>query len=253
MSYGVFASYYDRLTSNVNYRAYALRVDSILRSNGLTSGGYVFDAACGTAALCCELFSLGYKVTGADISGEMLEIAKAKRDRRFSNCEGFRLLQLDMTRLGEKNGIRADAAVCTLDSLNHLFDLNEVRKAFSSIAKIIKPKSGMFIFDMNTPYKHEKILGDNTFVYDLPEVYTVWQNSFSQKDCSVEIKLDFFVKSAGGYKRFSEQFTERAYPQKSVVKALEESGFQLVGAFDGLKNTPPGPRCERILYVARRV
>lgn len=34
---------------------------------------------------------------------------------------------------------------------------------------------GIFLFDVNTLYKHEQVLGDHSFVYDLGDLYCVWQ------------------------------------------------------------------------------
>lgn len=46
---------------------------------------------------------------------------------------------------------------------------------------------------MNTPYKHREILGQNTFVYDLGDLYCVWQNA-TDDTLLTEITLDFFVR-----------------------------------------------------------
>ena len=67
MSYGVFAGYYDFFTANVDYIAYAKRIDKIIRSLGFKRGSLV-DLGCGTASLGIELTKLGYSVTGVDIS-----------------------------------------------------------------------------------------------------------------------------------------------------------------------------------------
>lgn len=62
----------------------------------------------------------------------------------------------------------------TLDSLNHITDPREVKKALSRVSLFLEP-GGIFLFDVNTPYKHEKVLGDHSFVYDLGDLYCVWQ------------------------------------------------------------------------------
>ena len=130
--------------------------------------------------------------------------------------------------------------------------IGEVEAAFRSIAGCLG-RGGVFIFDMNTPYKHRAVLGDNTFVYDLPEVYAVWQNSFRESDCSVGITLDLFGKTESGYQRHTERFREKAYPKSAVLGALRRAGFRPEAVFDELKSCAPGPRTERILYVARRI
>ena len=53
---------------------------------------------------------------------------------------------------------------------------------------------------INTIYKHRNVLADNTFVYDLDDVYCVWQNQLYD-DNSVEISLDIFECEDGVYYR----------------------------------------------------
>ena len=70
----------------------------------------------------------------------------------------------------------------------------------------------MFIFDVNTIYKHREILADNSFVYEYPDVFCVWQNSLDEETDTVDIMLDFFEENEDGtYERTSEDFSERAY------------------------------------------
>ncbi len=246
MSYGVFAEFYDRLTANVNYPGYARRVDFLIR-RFLPSAKSVAELACGTANLGFELERLGYGVIGVDISKPMLDQAEKKISERGSNIS---LFQQDIRALRLENQV--DAAVCSLDALNHLGGLGDIKKAFLSVRNSLN-NGGLFIFDMNTPYKHEKILGDNTFVYELPEVYTVWKNEYRPEDISVGITLDFFVKTENGFDRHTESFCERAYKKEIITSALSSCGFETLGTYDELKSCSPSPRTERILYIARRV
>ena len=245
MSYGAFAEFYDRLTGNVNYAAYARRIDMLIKHFRPGSKSLV-ELACGTMSLGLELAAHGYYVLGLDISEDMLKCAVEKIGRR-DNCD---VLRQDMREFSLPHP--ADVFVCSLDGLNHLDSINDVKRTFCAVRENIK-SDGLFIFDMNTPYKHREILGDNTFVYELPEVYCVWQNEYRERDCSVGITLDIFAKREGGYERSTETFRERAYPKNEVFKALKSCGFAAVAEFDELKSCKPTPHTERILYVARRV
>lgn len=57
----------------------------------------------------------------------------------------------------------------------------------------------MFIFDVNTIYKHREILADNSFVYEYPDVFCVWQNSLDEETDTVDIMLDFSRKTRTGH------------------------------------------------------
>lgn len=246
MSYGVFARYYDLFTANVDYKAYARRIDIIVRSLGLKRGSLV-DMGCGTASLAIELAELGYSVTGVDISCDMLSAAARKLRSARQN---IRLINQDISML-ELDG-KYDAFICSLDGINHLAGLDEVEKTFSAVRKYLS-RRGVFIFDINTIYKHRHILADNCFIFDSDKAYLGWQNDYNRSDNSVDITLDFFIpKENGGYSRHTEQFRETAYPAKTIFETLDKCGFRVIGAYDGLSERKPNAQTERILFAAIR-
>ena len=77
------------------------------------------------------------------------------------------------------------------------------------------------MFDVNTPYKHREILADNTFVYDLGDLFCVWQNT-TDASLQTEIALDFFLRSGACYTRESEPPGETA--QRAVYIAKRRCG-----------------------------
>ena len=244
--YGFFARYYDALTRNVNYRAMAKRFDRLIRQNG-GAPGLLLDLACGTGSLSVELAALGYDVIGVDASRDMLSVAMNKSvqaDRSILYlCQPMEKLDLYGT---------VDTCVCALDSLNHLSDQTALAQAFSRVALFLNP-GGLFLFDLNTEYKHRRVLADNAFVYDLPEVFCVWQNNRDEADDSVEITLDFFAPHTGkaSYRRQTEAFVERVFPPDTVEELLDANGFSVLELLDGDTLETPGTACQRTLYVAK--
>ena len=112
---------------------------------------------------------------------------------------------------------------------------------------------GLFIFDVNTVYKHQEILADNAFCYDLDGLFCAWQNELNDDD-SVNVYLDFFeVREDGAYERFSEDFTERIFGESELERLLKEYDFQLIGKFDGFSDKPCTEKSQRILYVCKRL
>ena len=145
------------------------------------------------------------------------------------------------------------AAVCTLDSLNHLPDAAAVREALRRVALFLEP-GGLFLFDVNTPYKHREILGNNTFVYDTDEVYCVWQNT-ALPDDTVQMDLDFFFPDEAQedvYVREREQITERAYTAAQWEEMLRDAGFRILARYDGYTENPPSAHSERIVYAVQK-
>lgn len=246
MSYNSFALCYDRLTDNVNYAGYARRVHILLKAF-CPQALSIAEIACGTASLGLELESLGYDVAGVDLSEEMLFEAQRKIIAKGS---GIILQKQDMRELLLAK--KYDAAVCSLDALNHLPRFEDVKMAFLAVRRNLR-RGGLFIFDMNTPFKHREILVDNTFVYEKSGIYAVWQNVYRERDCSVGITLDLFFEGKDGYTRHRESFCEVAYPKRQVCQALKSCGFEVLGCYDELKEAPPTSRTERILYCCRRI
>ena len=153
--YDVFARYYDALTANVDYKGRAAYLKKLLEHLH-HEPGIVLDLACGTGSLTLELYKLGMDVYGVDGSIAMLSEAKDKAydmeaDVMFL-CQKMQTLDLFGT---------VNTVFCSLDSINHLSGEAQVQAAFDRVAFFMDNDS-WFIFDVNTLYKHEKVLGNNT-------------------------------------------------------------------------------------------
>lgn len=243
--YGSFAEYYDSLTSNVDYRKTAEYVSDILNENRINKG-ILLDLACGTGTMSLILAQKGYDVIGVDNSPEMLGEA---REKALEAGEDILFLCQDMCSIDLYGTV--DCTVCLLDSLNHLESKEELLEAFKRVSLFTVP-GGLFVFDVNTEYKHKYVLGDNTFVYDNDDVYCVWQNEYDDESKTVEIFLDFFQEENGLYRRSSEYFAERAFSDSDIKNLLSEAGFTGIKAYGELRKTAPSDTEERVFYVARK-
>ena len=111
---------------------------------------------------------------------------------------------------------------------------------------------GLFVFDVNSPYKHRSVLADNTFVYDLEDVYCVWQNSTDRRTCRTRVDIDFFEKDGQTYWRSSEHFTETGYDPDTLEELLHAQGFGKVCRFADMTFDPPGETTQRIIFAAEK-
>ena len=247
MSYGVFSEFYDALTANVSYDTVSQVLSSLLTRYG-KSRGLLLDLACGTGSVSVRLAKKGYEVIGVDLSPEMLSEAQNKA---YSAGQNILFLCQDMTALDLYGTV--DAAVCTLDGLCHLPDEESVFAALQKVSLFMNP-GGVFLFDVNSVYKHRAVLGNNTFVYDTDDVYCVWQNTLLSDGVTVQMDLDFFepVSDTGDYVRQSERFTERAYPKETLEAMLKKAGFTVLDVFDGYSGKPAHDTSERLLFAVRK-
>ena len=243
--YSSFAGYYDQLTQNVDYKARATYFSELIRLYQPATE-LVLDLACGTGSLSVELAALGYNMTAADGSADMLSFAMQKAAEREADilflCQPMERLDLYGT---------VDTAICALDSLNHL-NKSQLLRALERLQLFVAP-GGLFIFDVNTVYKHRNILADNCFVYELDDLFCVWQNSLLTED-AVEVSLDFFVQQSGSsYRRESECFREYIYPEEFLRNVLADNSFEVLDIFAEDSTNPPKADSQRLVYVARRL
>ena len=241
--YHFFSQFYDNLTFNVDYEKRAEYLQSVLSLWGHESG-LALDLACGTGSMTLALKERGWDIFGVDGSQEMLSVAM---DKAYDKELSVLFLCQQMERLDLYGTI--DTCICTLDSLNHITDQAQLQAAFDRVALFMNPE-GMFVFDVNTVFKHQNILGNNTFVYDTDDVYCVWQNTL-QENHIVSIELDLFEHSGDVYTRSSEHFKERAYEIDELKDMLSKAGFETLAVYDDMTFDPLREDSDRAIFVAR--
>ncbi len=153
--YTAFAAVYDRLMRDVDYEAWARHYARLL-AGAHVHGGNVCECACGTGSLTLPLRRLGYRMTGVDLSRDMLsQAAQPARDAGLEIpfvCQDMCHLQLHR---------RQDAILCTCDGVNYLTTPDRARHFFRAAYAQLKP-GGALIFDVSTPEKLSGTLGDHT-------------------------------------------------------------------------------------------
>ena len=247
MSYDIFSSVYDILTENVEYERISHKICSLLHKNGVDRG-LLLDLGCGTGTLSFLLEQKGFDIIGVDASEDMLSVANEKKYEDDSSalflCQKAEELDLFGT---------IQCAVSTLDTFNHIDNIEKIEKAISLVS-LFMDMNGIFIFDMNTPYKHKEILGNNTFVYDMDEVYCVWQNSYDENAERTDIDLDFFIKNEDDecFERYSESFSEYEYDINEIISIIKKCGFTLLATTDDYSDNPVSDTTEKITFICKK-
>lgn len=244
--YSQFASIYDRLMKDVDYEKRAKYVLSLFKKYSKRPT-LLLDLACGTGKFSLIFAKENIEVIGVDSSEEMLGIAKENAMEAGLDilylCQEAQKLDLFGT---------VDGAVCLMDSLNHITDKKELKEAIAKVSLFLE-KDCLFIFDVNTIFKHKEILADNTFVFEEEGVFCVWQNSFQNENNSTDILLDFFVEEDGVYERYSEDFSERAYSEAELKELLGDCGLNPIAVFGDLSFEKPKDEEERIFIIAQKI
>lgn len=240
--YDNFAYIYDKLMYDIDYSKWADYIEEIFKINNLKPS-LILDLGCGTGNFCVEMAKRGYDMIGVDMSQEMLSCAKLKSEEQGSN---ILYLNQDMTNF-ELYGT-VDAIVCLMDSLNYILYKKDIKRMFKLVKNYLNPE-GLFIFDVNTPYKFENVFGENVF-YDISDEATyIWQNYYNKKSKVCEFELTFFVKDCEAYKKYDEVHYERSYSKSELKELIKAGGLSLLNVYDDLKLSAPTKKSQRNFFV----
>ena len=191
-----------------------------------------------------EFARRGLKITGVDLSGEML--AQAQKKARAAGLM-VPFVQQDMTCLTLPR--RVDAIVACCDGVNYLTDMRQVKAFFRAARQWLRP-GGALAFDVSTGRKLLERMGDAFFGEDRDEVTYLWQNR--REGRLVRMELTFFLRREDGlYERFDEAQTQRAHTIQELTGALAECGFSQASVFGEQTFDPPAADDLRVHFVAR--
>ena len=242
MAYESLADVYDAFNEDANYEALYEKIQSVLHRAGI-SKGIIADLGCGTGDMTLMLAQSGYDMIGIDASEEMLCILREKAAEL--EVEGLLLLQQDLRQLDLYGTIHA--AISTFDTFNHIGPYEEFEKALVRSALFIEP-GGIFLFDLNTPYKHEHILANHTYEMEAQDVLCLWKNRYDEKARATHISVEIQDKETG--ERETDAFVEYAYDLPQVRRACEEAGLDILEICDGETFGELTPTAQRYCITA---
>lgn len=247
-SYSAIAHVYDKLNAEIDYEAWADFFEACFDRFLEKRPSIVLDLASGTGSMTLTLAKRGYDMIGVDASPDMLNIAY----ERSAGTGGILYLLQDMCDF-ELYGT-VGAITCCLDSINYLVGDGELDRCFACAHNYLDP-DGLFLFDVNTPYKFREIYGNNAYILedivDGKEVFCGWQNDFDEESGLCGFYLSLFEEEDGKYIRSDEEQTERMFEREYLCEHLQKNGFEVIGVFGGYDFSEPAEACERWYFVAR--
>jgi SAM-dependent methyltransferase len=239
--YDKFAEVYDKITPDEFYAEYANFILEILKEMNYKPKK-ILDLACGTGRLAKIFIDKDYDIEGLDISEKMLEIAKKR---------GLKVYQSNMIdfNLGQKY----DLITCTYDSLNYILQEDSLQKCFKTISKHLN-QEGLFIFDMNSDFKINKILPDyKADYYDFGDAELIWLNSHSREPDLWIGEVILFKKTENGkYVRFYEKYIERAYEMNTIKKSLKEANLEILETYSNFEFDKINKKTKRWFFINKK-
>lgn len=243
-SYTEFAYLYDTFMEDVPYEEWASFFDALLKSYG-NDVKDVLDLGCGTGKMTRLLQSKGYNMIGVDVSEDMLCVATEA-------CDDILYINQDMRELALIE--QQDAIISCCDCINYLTLDEDVVQTFKCVYKALSA-GGLFIFDFNTIYKYETVIGDTTIAENREDCSFIWENFYSPQDHINEYDVTFFTKiddDEDVFRRFTETHVQRGYTLEEMKKFAQKAGFKYVVALDESTHKEPTSVSERIYLVLRK-
>lgn len=277
-AYRDFAAVYDELMDNVPYGQWSERLHGLIEKYGVSKPersaesvpvsecsaedvpasecsaeaalaserNLVLDLGCGTGTLTELMYRRGYDMIGVDLSLDMLNAAMEKRE---NSGDAILYLNQDMRELELYSTVGTVYSVC--DSINYILDEEELLAVFSLVNNYLYP-GGIFIFDFNTVYKYEKIIGDTTIAENREGCSFIWENFYDPGQEVNEYDLTVFVRQEGGlFRRFSETHFQRGYRAEQMKALVERAGMKLLEMMDADTGEAVTAESQRIYIVAR--
>lgn len=242
MIYQGFAGVYDELMTHAPYDEWVQWIQQYIKPNAA-----IIDVGCGTGEISLRLAEKGHKVTGIDLSEEMLAFAQQKAQAKNQSIQ---FLHQDMR---EVTGFEQafQAAVICCDSLNYLKNENDVKKTFKNMFQLLEA-DGVLLFDVHTPYKMEEVFPGSTYADQDEEISYIWQSDKGDDVYSVIHDLSFFVKDGDMYQRYDETHEQRTFPFETYAAFLESAGFEQIEVTADFTNEAPGEFAERYFISAKK-
>jgi len=237
------APYYDALMAHVPYATWGDYIGEIFERLRV-SPRRILDIATGTGSVALLLAQRGYQVTGVDLSEAMLQQARRKAESLGLNPDFFRRDAAELNLPARS----FDAAISLYDSLNYILEPERLQQALAGVAATLTA-GGPFIFDLNTIYSFEQELFTQEKLAPALPVRYRWRSRYDRETRIARVDMEFWTDDGN---HFQETHYQRGHSVEEVTGMLERAGFAVEALNEAYTFLPPGPKSERIFYVARR-
>lgn len=239
VDYNSFAKFYDETMklSDTSQKVESLKT-WIHQYN--PSAKNLLELGCGTGTI-LKYFSNDFKLTGLDLSQEMLTIAQQKIPEAH-------LHQGDMSDFNLNT--KFDVILCIFDSINHLNDFSKWKSLFEKSAEHLET-NGLLIFDINTIGKIKRLIDQPPLFSKIGDSYLVMDVQPTQNTLSNwNIKI-FESLGEADFKLHEENIAESSFKIEDICNELTEN-FQIIELVSQNSNTP-NDDADRVYFICRKL
>ena len=233
-SYERFGEFYDAVIGD--RRAAAQQVMKLIRA-AKPDARNVLELGCGTGSI-LKCLQDAYEVSGLDISGKMLSVARKKVPR-------LKLFRQDMVDFRIDG--RFDVIICVFDSINHVRRFSDWKKVFAAVRRHLLP-GGCFILDINTQRKLERLIAGPPWVHRFGRNQLIIDvTALPRGESNWNLKV-FEHLNGSRYVLHEEDIVEVSFPLPQVIAALLRH-YMKVRVVDPDRSRP-NAKSERVFFTA---
>ncbi len=213
--YDTLSWFYERHWGQ-GFRFYDFALDALepILLSEVRKGARILDLCCGAGHVAAALSERGFSAVGADLSVEMLKLARSRAPlasffaadaRNFSTAAKF------------------DAVVSTFDSMNHMTDPEDLALVFGNVSEALSP-GGLFVFDLLEEEAYTEAWAKSGFFLEDDNACIV-RGSYDRECRIARADLTLF-RLENGWTRSDVTVFERYYPMDEVAATLGSCGFE---------------------------
>jgi SAM-dependent methyltransferase len=245
--FGAYSRYYNLLYKDKDYRGEADYVTGLIKSHA-PNAKELLDLGCGTGLHDALLAQRGFRITGVDMSEDMLETAR-------NNNPGIDFIRSDIRSLSLERSF--DAVVSLFHVVSYMTSNDDLQRMFTVVSDHLKPE-GAFVFDVwygpavltDRPAVRVKSLEDTTtkVIRNVTPVIHANENI-------VDVNYQMLVidKKTSVVEEITETHHMRYLFKPELEVHLSACGMKMVKCEEWVSGGEPGFGTWGVSFVARRV
>jgi 2-polyprenyl-3-methyl-5-hydroxy-6-metoxy-1,4-benzoquinol methylase len=203
------------------------------------------DAGCGTGFHTLLLAQLGVKVTGIDLSREM--VRRAELHARELGLLEVEFLQASFQAPLKKK--QFDAVFCLGNSLAHVLKLEDLRATLKNFAQMLAPGKIVFLQNLN----YDRILAQQERIQSIKESNgTTYIRFYDYGEETLEFNILTIGKLNSSVEQQFQSTTLRPWRETELRSLLQETGFDEIKSYGGISMEEFHPGTSKDLVILAR-
>lgn len=216
-TYSILAQYYDAIYAEKDYKAEVEVLHTLIQANKQSDGNQLLDAACGTGGH-AQYLRRYYKITGMDISTEMLDVARGK----FDDIEFY---EGDITEFTLHQEF--DVITCLFGSICYLTSPEALYRAIQCFSDHTKEGGVVIIEPIFTAESFRPQLIGITCV-DESEYKLARVSAVTRVDNIAYLNFHYVLATPAGIQHIHDPSPMGIFARSDFVSAMEHAGLDVI-------------------------